>query len=195
MKKHELDFKKMSEHLTKNGFKEKDVTLTSKKATVLGLLYSLPFVIAFGLIYRLILINRASLVEIGGMKYYLTVCVVVIGSIIFHELLHGVGWSLSSGKGWNVIRFNISALMPSCACKVSLKKQQYLIGVLSPLCVLGILSIVFLFVYPGTISMLTMIVNFVAAGADLVIAANVLREKDVLIADHPTEAGYVAFYK
>lgn len=48
--------------------------------------------------------------------------------------------------------------------------------------------------YAGTILMLTMIVNFVAAGRDSVIAANVLREKDVLIADHPTEAGYV-FYK
>ena len=43
--------------------------------------------------------------------------------------------------------------------------------------------------------MLTMLVNFVGAGADLIIAFNVLKEKDVLIADHPTEAGYIAFYK
>lgn len=53
----------------------------------------------------------------------------------------------------------------------------------------------FVFIYPGTISLLTMIVNFVAAGADLTIAFNVLKEQDSLIVDHPTEAGYIIFYK
>jgi len=40
-----------------------------------------------------------------------------------------------------------------------------------------------------------MLVNFVAAGADLMIAANVLKERDSLIVDHPTKAGYITFYK
>lgn len=52
-----------------------------------------------------------------------------------------------------------------------------------------------LFICHGTISLLTMIVNFVAAGADLIIAFSVLKEQDGLIADHPTEAGYIIFYK
>ena len=34
-----------------------------------------------------------------------------------------------------------------------------------------------------------------AAGADLVIAFNVLKEHDSLIVDHPTEAGYIIFCK
>ena len=38
-----------------------------------------------------------------------------------------------------------------------------------------------------------MIVNFISAGADLIIARNVLKERDDLIADHPKEAGYIAF--
>ena len=53
----------------------------------------------------------------------------------------------------------------------------------------------FVFIYPGTISLLTMIVNFVAAGADLIIPFNVLKERDSLIVDHPKEAGYIIFYK
>ena len=73
--------------------------------------------------------------------------------------------------------------------------MKYLIGVLLPFIFLGGGSIIFLFVYPGTISILTMAVNIVLAGADVLIAAKVLREKNVLIADHPTEAGYIAFYK
>ena len=41
-----------------------------------------------------------------------------------------------------------------------------------------------------------MMVNFVAAGADLMIAVSVCRQpKDVLIADHPSQAGYVAYSK
>ena len=40
-----------------------------------------------------------------------------------------------------------------------------------------------------------MMVNFVSAGADLMIAIHVLKEGDALIVDHPTKAGYIAFYK
>ena len=116
-------------------------------------------------------------------------------SVVIHELLHGIGWAISSGEGWKVVRFNINALMPSCACKVALKKQAYLIGVLVPFVVLGGGSTLFVFAYPGTVSLLTMMVNFIAAGADLLIAFSVLREGNCLIADHPTKAGYIAFYK
>ena len=69
-------------------------------------------------------------------------------------------------------------MMPSCACKVALEKKAYLIGVLAPFVVLGLGSILFVFVYPGTVSLLTMMVNFVAAGADLLIALHVLREEN-----------------
>ena len=86
-------------------------------------------------------------------------------------------------------------MMPSCACRIVLEKKTYLVGVLTPFVVLGFGSVLFVFLYPGTISLLTMMVNFIAAGADLVIAFYVWKERDSLIADHPTEAGYIAFYK
>lgn len=66
---------------------------------------------------------------------------------------------------------------------------------MTPFVILGLGSVLFVFIYPGTISLLTMIVNFVAAGADLTIAFNVLKEQDSLIVDHPTEAGYIILYK
>ena len=94
-----------------------------------------------------------------------------------------------------VVRFNISAMMPSCACKVPLEKKAYLTGGLTPFIVLGFGSVLFVWIYPGTASLLTMMVSFVSAGADLMIALNVLKERDALIVDHPTEAGYIAFYK
>lgn len=195
MSNYSEEFEKMKVKLLENGYKEKDVTISSGKAIGLGALYAIPFVIFFGLMYRFLLIERAHLLEASGFSFYIIFLVILVVSVVIHELLHGIGWAVSSGKGWNVVRFNINAMMPSCACKEALKKEQYLTGVLTPFVVLGLGSVLFLLIYPGTVSVLTMLVSFVSAGADLVIAVNVLRERDSLIVDHPEKAGYIAFYK
>ena len=195
VKKDNEAFNRVRAELKANGYREKDVTISSGKAMVLGVVSALPFIVIIGLLYRFVLIEKAHLSEIGGLSFYIMFLAIIAVSVVVHELLHGIGWAISSGKGWTVVRFNINAMMPSCACKVALKKETYLIGVLAPFVFLGLGSILFVFVYPGTVSLLTMMVNFVAAGADLLIAFHVLKEKSCLIADHPTEAGYIAFYK
>ena len=194
-KKDNETFNKVQAELKARGYREKDVTISSGKATVLGVVFSVPFIVMIGLLYRLVLIERAHLSEIEGLSFYSLFIAILVVSVVVHELLHGVGWAIASGKGWNAVRFNINAMMPSCACKVALEKKTYLIGVLAPFVVLGSGSILFVLVYPGTVSLLTMMVHFVAAGADLLIALHVLREGACLIADHPTQAGYIAFYK
>ena len=195
MDKHRENFEEIRAQLHEQGYHEKDVTITSGKAMILGVFYALPFVIIFGLLYRFFLVDRAYLLEVSGLSFYIIFIVIIAISVVIHELLHGVGWAVASGKGWNVVRFNINAMMPSCACKVALEKKSYLFGVLTPFVVLGFGSVFFIFIYPGTVSFLTMLVNFISAGADLIIACNVLKERDVLIADHPKEAGYIAFYR
>ena len=194
-RKKDMDFNKITASLKAQGYREKRVTITSAQAIVKGTLYALPFVLAFGLAYRFLLIDRAYLSEVAGVSFYAVFIGITVVSVILHELFHGIGWALSSGKGWDAVHFNISAFMPSCACQAALSKRKYLAGVLLPIAVLGGASVIFLFLYPGTFSVLTMIVNFILAGADIMIALRVLKEKDVLIADHPTEAGYIAFYK
>lgn len=189
------DFKRLKARLREQGYQEKDVTITSGKAIVLGVLYAFPFVMVFGLLYRLLLMDRAHLLEVSGPSFYVLFLVIIAVSVVLHELLHGAGWAAASGRGWNVVRFNINAMMPSCACKAALEKKAYLFGVLAPFIVLGFGSVLFIFLYPGTVSLLTMMVNFISAGADLVIALHILRERASLIADHPTKAGYIAFYK
>lgn len=177
-------------------YRTKDVTLTNREAMVKGVLYSSLFVLAFGFTYRFLLSDRAVLLDISGIKFPVLFIIIIAIVTAIHELLHGIGWAVASGKGWNIVKFNISAMMPSCSCNVPLKKRQYLVGVLMPFITLGVSSIVFLLVYPGTISLLTMAVAFVGAGADLVIGLNVLKENDdTFISDHPTKAGYLAYIK
>lgn len=191
----EMDFQNMQASLKAAGYKKRNVTISSKRAAILGGLSVLPLVAVLAVIYRMTLIDRAHLTDLTGMKFYVTLIAIIAVSVVIHELLHGIGWAISSGRGWSVVRFNISALMPSCACKAVLTRGQYLVGVLLPFLVLGTGSAVFLFLYPGTVSVLTMAVNFVAAGADLLIALRAARERGALIADHPTEAGYIAYFK
>lgn len=195
MKQANEQFQMQEKQLVEKGYSKKDVTLSSGKATILGLLYALPLVVVSVLCYRFLLFDRVKFSGTVGISFYAMFIAIIVVSVVIHEVLHGIGWIVSSGKGWGIVRFNISALTPSCACRVPLHKKAYLIGVLTPITVLGIFCILFLFIYPSDISFLTAIVNFIAAGADLVIASNVLKEKDVLIVDHPTEPGYIAYVK
>lgn len=189
-------FQALQRELQEAGYLERNITFSSARAITLGLLCALPFVALFGVIFRLFLIDRAQLSDAGGIAFYIMVLVIVAVSVIIHELLHGLGWAIFGKKGWRAIHFNISALMPTCTCQAALMKRQYLAGVLAPFLVLGLGSAIFLLIYPGTISVVTMMVNFVAAGADLMIAISVCRQpKDVLIADHPNQAGYIAYSK
>lgn len=187
------DFHKIRQRLLDAGYREKDVTFSAGRATCLGLLCALPFAALPLLTYRLTLVHQAHLTDISGLSFYIALVLILALSVFAHELLHGLGWALSSGKGWRAVRFNISALIPSCACTVPLRRGQYLLGALLPFCFLGGASVLFLVIYPGTFSVITILVNFIAAGGDLLIALHVLREKDALIADHPTAAGYIAF--
>ena len=49
-------------------------------------------------------------------------------------------------------------------------------------------------VYPGTVSVLTVWVNLLLSGADLLIAWKVLRCGAMQVADHPNQAGFIGFF-
>ena len=49
----EMDFREMQENLNKAGYKEKNVTISSKKATVFGGISVLPLVVIFQRLFLL----------------------------------------------------------------------------------------------------------------------------------------------
>lgn len=63
-KKDNETFNRVQAELKASGYREKDVTISSGKAMVLGIVYALPFVITLGLLYRFLLIERAHLSEV-----------------------------------------------------------------------------------------------------------------------------------
>lgn len=104
-------FSRVQAELKANGYREKDVTFSSGKATVFGVLYALPFITILGLAYRFLLLERAHLLETGVLSFYIMFIAIIVVSVAIHELLHGIGWAISSGKGWQAVRFNTHAMM------------------------------------------------------------------------------------
>lgn len=178
------------DRLTEEGWISRDYTLTSKQAYIWGTLIALPFVALAGGMYRIFLLNRAVLLDHTS----LILLAVIVVSLPVHELLHGLGWVLAGRLEKDKIKFLFQHGMPMAACRTVLSTKAYLIGVLLPFLVLGGGSIVFLIVYPGTISVLAALVNLLLPGADLLISWKILRSGAIKIADNQNQAGFVGLY-
>ena len=92
-----------------------------------------------------------------------------------HELLHGLGWSLNCKNRWNSIAFGVmwSSLTPYCHCKKPLSFSSYSMGLYLPFCILGL----------GLFAV------------SMIIPYYLLKHKNGLILDHPTDCGLISFGK
>lgn len=185
-----MEIRSQIDRLTEEGWFSRDFTLTSKQTYILGMLIALPFVALAGGLYRVFLLDRAILLDHTS----LILLAVIVVSLPFHELLHGLGWALAGRLEKNEIKFLFQRGMPMCSCRTVLPTKAYLAGVLLPFLVLGGGSIVSLIVYPGTISMLTAVVNLLLPGTDLLIAWKILRSGAAKIADSPNQNGFIGLY-
>lgn len=177
------------------GWKQKEHIMTNAQAQIKGFFFALPFLLLAGGLYRVFLLPRAVLLDLQGMTITLILAGVLILCCPLHEALHGLGWAGFSPKEWGAVAFQVKGFMPMCSCKAVLSVTRYLAGVLLPLLVLGGGSLVFLLIYPGTVSLITAMVNFYMAGADVAIAFAVLRSNAHLVADAPDAAGFIALYQ
>lgn len=185
-----MDTRNQIAKLVADGWNTRDYTLSSRQAFLFGTLIALPFAALAGGLYRLFLLERAVLLDYTS----LILLVIVVISLPVHEWLHGLGWKLAGRLEKGETRFLFQHGMPMCACNAILPVKAYLVGVLLPFLVLGLGSMIFMVVYPGTISLLTALVNLMLPGADLLIAWKILRSGAARIADSPDQAGFVGLY-
>ena len=179
------------------GYKQENVTTSAGKANTLGILIgglvSLPFAIAF---HFMVGYNNHDVIPL----YLILFPVALMAAIIIHELLHGLGWSFFAKDRFKSIAFGVvwSALMPYCTCKDALRKGGYIVGLLMPLVVLGIIPAVVSCFIGGFYLNCFAIFMIISAGGDLLVMWLILRtrfEGDVYFVDHPTQIGLVAFVK
>lgn len=183
--------------LEEKGYKLHNLTVSTVKANVLGIVagcvLALPFVLAFHFTTGL---NNHIIKPV-----YLILCpLAMIVSIVVHELLHGAGWLPFTKGKFKSIAFGViwEALMPYCTCKEALRKGQYLVGLVMPLLILGIIPSAVALVIGSFYLLVYGVVMIICAGGDILILFLILKTKlkgDVLFVDHPSEVGLAAFVK
>ena len=193
-------FEATCERLLEEGYKKTNLTIGIVKANLFVLLLAIP-VVAIGVLL-FVWRNPIGLLRPTpyGSLWFIVLFVVLI---VVHELLHGLTWSLFSEHHFKDIDFGFMKeyLTPYCTCSVPLSKSHYILGALMPCIVLGIMPTALGILLGSHLWFWTGIIMVLSAGGDLMIVWKVLRfkkqpeSKEVLIYDHPTQAGSVIFEK
>lgn len=196
-------FEKQKETLQKEGYREKDLTISVAKTNGMALILCLPFLILFIAIFYLVNGEIGILQQMwneegyfGKWRLWLIGLFVLI---VVHEVIHGITWSVFAKNHCKSIAFGFIAkyLTPYCCCMEPLKKGQYIIGCLMPAIVLGVIPIL-ISCFSGSVWWFVMgCIMFVSGGGDMEITRQLLMyrsdKKEKICMDHPYECGVVVF--
>ena len=193
-------FEETCEKLSQQGYKRNDLTISIVKANLFVFLLAIP-VVAIGVLL-FAWKNPISLLA-PNPRGSLQFIVLFIVLIVVHELIHGLTWSLFSEHHFKDIEFGFMKeyLTPYCTCTTPLPKSHYIMGALMPCIVLGILPTAIGILLGSSLLFWIGIIMILSAGGDIMIVWKVLAFKkqdeseEVLIYDHPTQAGSVIFEK
>lgn len=185
-----MDIRDQIARLAADGWHYQQYTFSCRQMYIWGTLIVLPFLTFAGGVYRVFLLNRA--VQMNHIGIILLIVIVV--SLPLHELLHGLGWKLAGRLENDKIKFRFCHGIPLCVCQAVLSMKHYLIGLLLPFFTLGGGCMVFLMVYPGTISILAVFVNLLLPGADLLTSWRILCSGATKIANNPNQDGFIGLY-
>ena len=191
-------FEETCERLSQEGYKKTDLTISIVKANLFVVLLAIP-VVAIGVLL-FAWKNPISLIlpsPQGSLLFFVLFFVLVV----VHELIHGLTWSLYAEHHFKDIEFGFMKeyLTPYCTCTTPLLKSHYIMGALMPCVVLGILPMLIGILVGSHLLFWTGIVMILAAGGDIMIVFKVLAykslrdSKEILVYDHPTQAGSVIF--
>lgn len=191
-------FEENCERLTQQGYKMTNLTIGIVKANIVVLLLAIPVVTIGVLLFSWK--NPVSPLRPTPQGSLLFVLLFVV-LIVAHELIHGLTWSIYTEHHFKDIEFGFMKefLTPYCACTTPLLKSHYIMGALMPCIVLGILPTAIGILLGSSLIFWIGIVMILSAGGDLMIVVKVLAHKpqagskEILIYDHPTQAGSVIF--
>ncbi len=191
-------YKEQSERLKKDGYEEHRLTINAVIGNIISIIIALPLVAILILLYYLI--NKELKFEFPGlMIFYIVLAINFVVGLPVHEFIHGLTHAAFAKNGFKDVEFGIiwKALTPYCVCLVPEKKNQYIISMLMPCIVLGILVSVIGLFFKSSILFFSGLLQIILAGGDfqviLLILINKSNKKEQLFFDHPTEVGSVLF--
>jgi len=199
-------FRKKEEGLISEGYQRKDITITLVKANFVGVLLTLPFILILLVVF--IIYNGPSGFDMfsktNPIKLFLYILIFAVSFIplaVIHEGIHGLCWGSGAENKFKDIEFGFikEQLTPYCTCLSPLKKVRYIFGSLMPMTFLGT-GIGIAAVLTGNPLILVIAFGQIFGGSGDILVSSMLaryktKEKDVVLLDHPTECGLVAFEK
>ena len=187
-------FERLCESMTAQGYRCTELTVSVVRANIVSMLIAIPVTVLGMGLFMLVNLNKDWV--LGGNLASIAILLVLV---VVHEGIHGLTWSIFAPNHLSDIEFGFMKeyLTPYCTCKTPLAKWPYVVGGLAPLVVLGIIPTA-VAIATGSFSLLVIgLIMILAAGGDMMIAWMILRHRatgsELLVLDHPTQAGSVVF--
>lgn len=187
----------LTEQLEAQGFKTHDFTLGLVYVNIMSVVVTMPFLVLLAILFLRI---HGHLSLLFNFQQYLLFIIVYLILIIVHELIHGITFALFAKEHLRSISFGfiVQYLTPYCTCKEPLKKSEYLLSVLMPTILLGIIPCLVSIFNGSSILFVLGAFMIIGGGGDILISLKLLRNpynKDAIYIDHPYQCGFVAFVK
>lgn len=200
-KKRTERFKEKVAILKSQGYEESKHTVDVVKANILAMLIMLPFVAVIAVPY---LIRNGIPQRVAFSTYLLYLALFIflsMAEMAIHEGIHGLTWGLLSPDGFSTIEFGLikEYLTPYCYCGTPLTRGQYIIGSMMPTLVLGFIQGIVAILTGNFLIFILSVFLIIGGGGDFLIDWLLIRYKkkysELILMDHPTELGFVAFEK
>ena len=200
-KKRTERFKEKVAILKSQGYEESKHTVDVVKVNILAMLIMLPFVAVIAVPY---LIRNGIPQRVAFSSYLLYLALFIflsMAEMAIHEGIHGLTWGLLSPDGFSTIEFGLikEYLTPYCYCGTPLTRGQYIIGSMMPTLVLGFIQGIAAILTGNFLIFILSIFLMIGGGGDFLIDWLLIRYKkkynELILMDHPTELGVVAFEK
>ena len=200
-KKRTVRFNEKSVALRSEGYEESEHTVDIVKANILAMLIMLPFVAVIAVPY---LIRNGIPQRVAFSTYLLYLALFIflaMAEMAVHEGIHGLTWGLLSPDGFSTIEFGLikEYLTPYCYCGTPLTRGQYIIGSMMPTLVLGFIQGIVAILTGNFLIFILSVFLIIGGGGDFLIDWLLIRYKkkysELILMDHPTELGFVAFEK
>jgi len=114
-------------------------------------------------------------------------------SILLHEFIHAFIFAKYAKKGWRSVKIGVlwKKLTPYAHCSESLKRNEYILAVILPFIIQGLIPIFYSFFTSEILFLIYGIIMSTAAGGDILIFLMLLRvSKKSKILDHESECGF-----
>lgn len=165
-----------------------DKTMSMVAANLWGNLLAVPVFVLFGGAY----IWRWGL-PAEGLTFtwveLITAVVILMVSIVVHELLHGLGYYWG-GATWSQIKFGVKQLTPYAHCEIPLALNAYRVAVILPGLILGVIPAVGgILTGSGVLTLYGTVMTAAALGDALILW--LLRDAPpaAKVQDHPSKVG------